>query len=118
MEELKIIRIPDTLNIVEKLNNIKLEQLLKTTPETLATEQYAALKEHVIKTLNTVLKAIDNDVGYSVIVKMTSDSPAGDGMGCDNSFINFGFSEGEPLDIMDVVSRLEKLRTISKINKN
>jgi hypothetical protein len=96
---------------------MKLEQLLKTTPETLAMEQYAALKEHTIKTLNTVIKAIENDADYPVIQEMTAYSPAGDGMGCDNSFINFGFSEKEPLDIMEVVGRLEELRTISKKKK-
>lgn len=96
---------------------MKLEQLLKTTPETLAMEQYAALKEHVIKTLNTVLEAIENDAAYSVVEKMTAYSHAGDGNGNDNSFINFGFSEKEPLDIMEVVGRLEELRTISKKKK-
>lgn len=96
---------------------MKLEQLLKTTPETLAMEQYAALKEHVIKTLNTVLKAIEDDAAYTVIEEMTSYSPSGDCMGLDNSFINFGFSEKEPLDIMEVVGRLEELRTISKKKK-
>jgi len=96
---------------------MKLEQLLKTTPETLAIEQHAALKAHVIKTLNTVLEAIENDAAYSVVEKLTSFSPAGDCMGVDNSFINFGFSEKEPLDIMEVVGRLEELRTISKKKK-
>ena len=96
---------------------MKLEQLLKTTPETLAMEQYAALKEHVIKNLKTVLEAIEDDASYSVVEDLTSYSPAGDCMGLDNSFINFGFSEKEPLDIMEVVGRLEELRTISKKKK-
>lgn len=96
---------------------MKLEQLLKTTPETLAMEQYAALKEHVIKTLKKVLEAIENDTPYLDVEKLTSYSPAGDGMGLDNSFINFGFSENEPLDIMEVVDRLAELRTISKKKK-
>jgi hypothetical protein len=92
---------------------MKLEQLLKTTPETLAVEQHAALKEHVIKVLESTLQAVKDEY-YSAIQELTIDSPAGDGYGCNNNFINFGYNEKDPLDICDVMERLIELKKIAK----
>jgi uncharacterized protein (UPF0297 family) len=92
---------------------MKLEQLLKTTPETLAIEQHDALKAHVINVLESTLQAV-RDEYYNAIQKMTMDSPAGDGMGCDNNFINFGYEDNKPLDIYEVMERLIELKKIAK----
>lgn len=92
---------------------MKLEQLLKTTPETLAVEQHAALKEHVIKVLETTLQAVKDEY-YTAVNNLTQFSPAGDCMGCENNFINFGYDEKEPLDICDVMERLIELKKIAK----
>lgn len=89
-----------------------LEKLLKTTPETLASEQHDALKTHIIAKLMNVVNLIKSEE-YKKIESLTEFSPAGDCMGCDNSYINFGFGE-EPLDIHDVVSRLQELKKITK----
>ena len=92
---------------------MKLEQLLKTTPETLAVEQHAALKEHVIKVLETTLQAVKDEY-YTAVNNFDQFSPAGDCMGCDNHFINFGYDEKEPLDICEVMERLIELKKITK----
>ena len=92
---------------------MKLEQLLKTTPETLAIEQHAALKAHVITVLESTLNAVKDEY-YSGVSKLAIYSPAGDCMGCDNHFINFGYNEKEPLDIYEVMERLIELKKIAK----
>ena len=95
---------------------MKLEQLLKTTPETLAVEQHDALKAHVITVLESTLQAVKDEY-YIAIQELTIDSPAGDGMGYDNHSINFGYNEKEPLDICDVMGRLIELKKIAKKKK-
>jgi hypothetical protein len=100
---------------------MNLEQLLKTTPETLAVEQHDALKAHVINVLESTLKAVKDEY-YSAIQELTIDSPAGDGYGgdgygCDNNFINFGYEDNKPLDIYEVMERLIELKKIAKKKK-
>jgi hypothetical protein len=95
---------------------MNLEQLLKTTPETLAVEQHDALKAHVINVLESTLKAVKDEY-YSAIQELTIDSPAGDGYGCDNNFINFGYEDNKPLDICEVMERLIELKKIAKKKK-
>jgi hypothetical protein len=95
---------------------MKLEQLLKTTPETLALEQHAALKAHVITVLKSTTKAVEGE-HYIAVQKSTINSPAGDGYGCDNNFINFGYDEKEPLDIYQLMERLIELKKIIKNEK-
>jgi hypothetical protein len=95
---------------------MKLEQLLKTTPETLAVEQHDALKAHVINVLELTLKAVKDEY-YTAVNNFAQFSPAGDGMGCDNYFINFGYEDNKPLDICDVMERLIELKKIAKKKK-
>jgi hypothetical protein len=95
---------------------MNLEQLLKTTPETLAVEQHDALKAHVINVLESTLKAVKDEY-YSAIQELTIDSPAGDGYCCDNNFINFGYEDNKPLDICEVMERLIELKKIAKKKK-
>jgi hypothetical protein len=95
---------------------MKLEQLLKTTPETLAVEQHDALKAHVINVLERTLNAV-RDEYYTAVSNFAQFSPAGDGMGYDNHFINFGYNEKEPLDIVEVMERLIELKKIAKKKK-
>lgn len=92
---------------------MKLTDLLKTTPETLASEQHKALKCHVVERLETVLQAI-RDENYKYIGKLTSNSPAGDGYGNDNNFIEFGFDSSASMDISEAVDLLMSLKTISE----
>jgi hypothetical protein len=95
---------------------MKLEQLLKTTPETLAVEQHDALKAHVITVLESTLRAVKDEY-YTAVNNFAQFSPAGDCMGCDNHFINFGYNDKEPLDICDVMERLIELKKIAKKKK-
>jgi len=96
---------------------MNLKKLLETKPETLAEEQHDALKEHVIIVLDKVMTAIKSE-NYDAVEAMTSSSPAGDGYGADNSFIEF---EWEPtadgVDIADVAGTLRGLKSMSKKEK-
>lgn len=93
-----------------------LPQLLQTTPETLAAQQYRALKDHVINKLRTVINHIEKKE-YSQIEKLLGESPAGDGHGCNNSYIDFSDTGcGTPengCDIGDVLDRLRQLNSIA-----
>lgn len=97
---------------------MNLEELMKTTPETLANEQYSALSEHVRK----VLRKIDQIVEYGTYKEMDAllfYSPSGDCMGSDNQCINFGYKKekGSCLDIAEVVGELIRLQKLAGLSR-
>ena len=87
-----------------------LNEILSTTPQTLAELQRVRLEQHVVTILKQTITAI-KDKRYSKIP--TGNSPAGDGWGCDNTFINFSWDQ-EERDIMDIIIMLEKLDGVIK----
>ena len=91
------------------MNTIK--DLLKVNPDTLRKEQYKALKEHAIKVLNEVQKLLRGDNLDNILNQYLSDSPAGDGMGLDNHFINFDFEPGNIYgnDLHELIVTLKEL---------
>lgn len=77
--------------------------------------KYNKLKYKSIEILENVIDLIKND-DLTKISKYVAYSPAGDGYGCENNYIDFGHIIGnEGLDIIDLVSILEDLRY--EINK-
>lgn len=84
---------------------------LKLTPESLAKVQLDALKAHAVGILNTVSKFIQSEE-WDKINSMLKKSPAGDGTGMDNCFIDFKFSgvdSGD--DIYELTSKLKHLKS-------
>ena len=72
--------------------------------------QYDKLKEGAIKRLTDVVSLIE-DEEFIDLKRMLSESPSGDGYGCDNYFIDFiNISSSSSMDIMDVLSYLEQLK--------
>lgn len=67
-----------------------------------------ALKNAVVDRLKEVAKLV-REGRYSVIEDMISDSPSGDGYGCDNKFIDFSDVTGLE-DIGDVVCALKSCK--------
>lgn len=88
---------------------MNIQELLKTTPETLAQTQHDALKEHTIEILERVLKQLKKEE-YKAIEKDLFRSPAGDCMGSDNSCIDFSYNNDEVMDLGDMVSMLNNLK--------
>jgi hypothetical protein len=88
--------------------NIELKDLMKVHPEDLAATQFEALKQHVIETLDLVMQQV-KDEAFQDLHKGLAHSPAGDCMGDDNHYIDFGYSN-ECLDIAEVIDQLSALK--------
>ena len=66
--------------------------------------KFKELKKDTIETLERVLRLLKEDK-FDDIEDITDFSPAGDGMGCDNSYISFNGS-----DISERVDNLDNLK--------
>jgi hypothetical protein len=96
---------------------MNLSELMSTTPETLAKQQHEELKKHVLDVLDKVRESILAD-HYPGVRALTSFSPAGDGMGLDNNFINFDYKNTDyGVDIVEVLDELESLHNIAYTKK-
>lgn len=89
-----------------------IDDIMKLQLETLALEQYKALKQNTIETLHEVVQLIKNEQ-YNKIDDYVAFSCSGDGYGNDNHFINFYYG-----DIVETVDKLKYLKGIAegKIN--
>lgn len=67
--------------------SMDLKKLLSTTPETLAREQYDALRVAVVHRLGVLQGHISRGT-LEAAREMLMTSPAGDGHGCDNQTID------------------------------
>lgn len=83
-----------------------ISDIMSINANNLRTRQYLALKSHILETLNRVTKAIEED-RLGDIESELSFSPAGDGYGCDNHFIDFNWEKGgETIDIAEITNML------------
>jgi hypothetical protein len=88
-------------------------ELMKTTPESLAETQLAALRKAVISRLGKLAGYIESG-RWDEAGKMLADSPSEDGHGCDNVTLDFSdmlppAQDGCATDIGDVIDRLRHL---------
>lgn len=93
------------------MNNPKkpTEIMAKTlSPRDLAREKYIAYKAYIRDVFMKCAECVGKEQ-FQKIVDMTASSPAGDGYGKDNRFIDFGFDEA-PKDIFEALNHLEFLR--------
>ncbi len=95
---------------------MNLQQTFTITPETLAKQQHDDLKYYavnILKKLTTLLEAEK----YNDAKDMTFFSPAGDGMGLDNTCISFGeitLNPGHTSEV-DIGAILDRLSELAKI---
>lgn len=82
--------------------------ILDVDINTLQEEQLKELKRHIIEVLNNIAKAIEKE-DFKFIKDNMEFSPAGDGYGEDNHFIDFSWG-GPTMDIGDIVEKMEGLR--------
>ena len=95
---------------------MNLNELLKTTPESLARTQINALKEHVLNILEEFHVAIKEE-RFDDAKKMTFESPSGDAYGRDDTCINFSW-EGKQDSIQEFFYEIDKLSRITENNND
>lgn len=96
------------------MRKVNLEQLMATTPESLAKLQMDELQKHALDVIDEV-RAIIARGEYSRISEkdeMVVYSPAGDAHGTDSHFVNFGFREGDEIDVKEMCHALRELQQI------
>ncbi len=98
---------------------MKLEETMELCPENLAETQRVALLTFATEKLNKMISHLTNGE-YNEAYGMLESSPSGDGYGCDNSYICFAYKEptqeSEGYDISDLISDLERLSNITKVD--
>lgn len=72
-------------------------------------EQYEQFKNHVIGVLENIIELIKAEE-YEKIYDHTAYSPAGDGYGSHNHYINFACHENDEVDIDETIYKLQMLK--------
>lgn len=91
-------------------------EIFKLDVRNLAAEQHKALDAHVKNIIKQVIDIIVEE-RYDDIKKLCNWSPAGDGYGLDNYYVNFGLNDNDiperlrKLDIVQVCQLLKHLKT-------
>jgi len=91
-----------------------IKDLMSVNIDNLREKQHEALETHtlaILKQVHGLLKAGK----YDEVMKMTEESPAGDGYGQDNTFINFTYDH-EAQGAMDIGEIVARLRALEKNN--
>lgn len=88
---------------------MNIEEIMRIDVINLKMVQHEALKNHVIEKLKEVEKLVMQE-RYSELQDILAYSPAGDGYGKDNYFINFGYdgNEKDLCDVLDILKGLKK----------
>jgi hypothetical protein len=100
--------------IMEKIFDVEVERYLLDTgvsQKEIDKIKFNKLKELTVEKLFTIINLI-NDNKFDKVSKECSFSPAGDGYGLDNHFINFGetVSQEDPYDIVEICELLKELK--------
>lgn len=85
------------------------KDIMKVSVDNLAQKQLEFLKQHSIEILNKVAKLIEEE-NFEEITWMLANSPAGDGMGEDNYYIDFSYDEYDR-DISQIVDMMKYLKS-------
>jgi len=94
-----------------------IKDIMKIKPETLAWEQYTALKNYAVERINLVSKLVETG-DFDKVRLMLEDSPAGDECGTDSQFVKFNYGEGT-MHLGEIVDKLESLNKLSsEVSKN
>ena len=76
--------------------------------ENLKEKQYEFLKGHTLNILEGIIDDLKKDK-FDDIKKKMKFSPAGDGYGSDNFYINFSYNETS-MDLLDIIDEMEELK--------
>ncbi len=89
------------------MDNIK--DIMELDVDNLKKKQYDALLKHTKSVLSKMMSLLDNGEFDKIEEEMLCDSPAGDGYGADNVFIDFGYTD-EEMDIEQIMTKLRELK--------
>lgn len=91
---------------------IQIKDFMELSPSDLAEMQHKELKSHTISILENAIEDIKNE-NYQAHSIPVDNSPSGDGYGCHNDYINFGYG-AESMDISEILFSLSRLKQIIK----
>ena len=97
-------------------NREKVNSVMSIDPKNITEKQYEVLREYTISVLEDALNLIKEEKYDDVRLDY---SPAGDGYGKDNAYIDFRFSQADRngyVEIEDIGDVLEELIRLKKIN--
>jgi len=94
----------------------ELSEIMSQKPGKLLEKQRIALKNHIAGILERAAQHV-RKCEYAEVRAMLADSPAGDGMGIDNKYINFAIPghHEEPIDISQAIDQLESLDKATRL---
>ena len=107
-----------------KIFDKKVEEYLKCTgvsEKEISRIKFVELKNAVLERLETIIKLVKENK-FSQIEEYLAYSPAGDGWGNDNDYINFNdiveLDREDGTDISDIIDELNRLNELVKHNKS
>lgn len=90
---------------------VDIKEMLSLKPENLAAQQHEALKQYVVQKIKDFNQLINSEK-YEEALNLLANSPAGDGYGCDNEYLDFSETGSE--DIGCILRKLKSLQHMSK----
>lgn len=87
------------------------ETIMDIDINNLKQKQYEFLYKHIEKIFNGILKDLKKEDLQSVYNKLIF-SPAGDGWGTENYYINFSYKKDEEMDLYDILEKMSDLLDI------
>lgn len=91
---------------------MNIKEIMEIDVKNLKQKQLDALKEHTLEILLNIVKLIKNNE-FDEVKNYLEFSPAGDGHGCDNYFINFKYAD-EDLDLDEILDKMKYLMEYDK----
>ena len=91
------------------------KEIMKVSIDNLAQKQLEFLKEHNINVLKNIISLIEEE-NFEKINKFVANSPAGDGYGEDNYYIDFSY-EGSCKDVMEAFGEMEYIKSKIQVKK-
>ena len=83
-------------------------------PQQISKIQYEKMKLHLLEKIETIRKLINQEASGEELRTQLFFSPAGDGMGCDNYCIDFGWDNHGMNEEMDLKEALDTLRYLKE----
>lgn len=96
--------------------DIKPEDVLNISVETLASEQYDLIKKLAAKHLRMLAQCLEENDIKTVLKNLSLSYAGGDGTGDENQFIDFSFIHKDLKDMGDVIEKLANLKAATKKN--
>lgn len=88
---------------------MSIEKIMSINVNTLSEMQFRELKQFTTDRLNKITRLIAQEQ-FDEVYEFLAGSPAGDGYGAENTYIDFGIPKTNMEDIGDVIDKLKELK--------